>query len=127
MPSGKKTPQAVDSKLWSFELKRAIIGGLALACLLLAGLIYVASPDVNNVLLASSLRIGVVLFAIWLALPQLRGLLAKVPEFLPVFALVLVVLCAVRPKVFSIVGSLIVVATALFAISNWIRSVTGKK
>ena len=110
--------------IWSFELKRAIVGGLSLACLLFAGLTYVASPDINNVLLAGSLRIGVVLFAIWLALPQLRGILTRVPAVLPVLALVLIILCAARPNLFRIVGSLIVVVTALLAISKWIGRFT---
>ena len=110
----------------SFEFKRAVVGGLSLGCLLLALLVYLASPDLNNVILATSLRIGVVLFAIWLALPQLRGVIAKLPDILPVAALVLIVLCAARPNLFRFVGSLIVIGTALVAISKWIRSVTGK-
>ena len=110
----------------SFEFKRAVVGGLSLGCLLLALLVYLASPDLNNVILATSLRIGVVLFAIWLALPQLRGVIAKLPDILPVAALVLIVLCAARPNLFRFVGSLIVIGTALVAISKWIRSVAGK-
>lgn len=116
-----------ESNLMSFELKRAIVGGLSLACFLMVGLTYVASPDFNNVVLASSLRIGVVLFAMWLALPQLRGIISKLPDFLPILALVLLVLCAARPKVFTVVGSLVVVGTALFGISTWIRRITGKE
>lgn len=127
MNSGKVSQESAKSKLWSFELKRAIVGGMSLTCILLAALIYLASPDVNNVLLASSLRIGIVLFAIWLALPQLRGILSRIPDVLPIIGLVLVVLCAARPNLFRFVGSLIVVTTALIAISQWIRKVTGKK
>ena len=110
----------------SLEFKRAVVGGLSLGCLLLALLVYLASPDLNNVILATSLRIGLVLFAIWLALPQLRGVIARLPDILPVAALVLIVLCAARPNLFRFVGSLIVIGTALVAISKWIRSVTGK-
>jgi len=126
MPS-KQQNQNSASNMMTFELKRAIVGGLSLACLLMAGLIYAASPDLNNVVLASSLRIGVVLFAIWLALPQLRGILSKLPDFLPILAVVLIVLCAARPNLFRFVGSLIVVGTALMGISTWIRRITGKE
>ena len=55
MNSGKVSQESAKSKLWSFELKRAIVGGMSLTCILLAALIYLASPDVNNVLLALSL------------------------------------------------------------------------
>jgi hypothetical protein len=110
--------------LRSFQFKRAIIGGISLACLLMAGLLYAASPDLNNILLATTARIGVVLFAIWLALPQLRGIMSKLPAVLPIVALALVILCAARPNLFRIVGSLIVITTALLGISNWIKRFT---
>jgi len=113
--------QSGESGVLSFEFKRAIVGALALACVLLAGLIYAASPDWNNVLLASAIRVGIVLFATWLALPQLREILAKLPDVLPVILLPLMILCAARPNLFRIIGSLIVVATALVAISKWIK------
>ena len=118
------TDHALDDH--SFAWKRAVVGGISLACLLLAGLIYAASPDLNNVLLAALARIGVVLFAIWLALPQLRFVMSRLPSALPLIALVLVILCAARPSLFRVVGSLAVVTTALIAISNWMRKVTAK-
>jgi len=108
----------------TFNIKRGIIGGISLACLLLAGLLYVASPDPNNVVLATTLRVGIVLFAIWLAMPQMRDVLAKLPAVLPIASLVLVLLCAARPNLFRLVGSLIVIATALFGISKWIKTVS---
>ncbi len=111
---------------FSFEMKRAIVGGLALACLLMSGLIYAASPDFNNVLFAACIRVGIVLFACWLALPQLRGILSKIPDVLPVIALLLLILGAARPNLFRVVGSIIVVGSALVAISKWIKSVTAK-
>jgi hypothetical protein len=112
--------------LATFEFKRAVVGGLSMFCILLAGLIYVASPDLNNVLLAGAIRIGVVMFAILLAMPQLKGLLAKLPEVMPVILLVLIVLCAARPSLFRLIGSIVVVASALIAISKWIKSITAK-
>ena len=125
MNSGKQNQSQPDAVL-SFEFKRAVVGGLSIAFLLLAILVYLVSADLNNVILAASLRIGVVLFATWLALPQLRGIISKLPDILPVAALVLIVLCAARPNLFRFVGSLIVIGTALVAISKWIREVTGK-
>lgn len=110
----------------SFEVKRMIVGSIALCSLLLAGLIYAASPDLNNALLAASARIGIVMFAVWLALPQLRGILDRLPAVLPAVALASVALCAARPKLFQIIGSLIVVASALIAISNCIAKMTKK-
>jgi hypothetical protein len=110
----------------AFEFKRAIVGGCALACLFFAGLAYVASPDLNNVLLAMAIRVGIVLFVSWLAMPQLRTVLEKLPAILPGMLLLMIVLLAARPNVFKIVGSLIVVTTALMAISNWIKKVTRK-
>ncbi len=107
-----------------FRFKRAIIGGISLACLLMAGLLFAASPDLNNILLASTARIGIVLFAIWLAMPQLRGILSKLPAVLPIVALALIMLCAARPNLFRIVGSLIVVTTALVGISKWLKRFT---
>ena len=123
MSSGNQNQPQTETGL-SFEFKRGIVGGLSLCCLLLALAIYLPSRDLNDVVLASALRIGTVLFAIWLALPQLRGIMSKLPDYLPVAALVLVVLCAARPKIFSVVGSLVVVGTALIGISKWIRNMT---
>lgn len=127
MPSKQQNQNQPSSSMMTFELKRAIVGALSLACLLMAGLIYAASPDLNNVVLASSLRIGVVLFATWLALPQLRGIMVKLPDFVPIIGIVLIILCAVRPNLFRVVSSLIIAATALVGISTWIRRITGKE
>ena len=116
-----------EPDMLSFEAKRAIVGGLSLTCLLLAGFIYLTTSDWNNVMFAGAVRIGVVLFATWLALPQLRGIMSKVPSVLPVVALVLIVFCAARPKLFLIVGSLIGVATVLFGISNWLKRMSPRR
>ncbi len=113
-----------DATLAMYNFKRAVVGGISLACILLAVLLYIASPDLNNVLLAATARIGVVMFAIWLAMPQLRGMMAKLPSVLPVLALVFVVLCAARPSQFRIIGSLLVVTTALVGISKWIEKIS---
>lgn len=123
----KQRPEAEPPKEVSFEFKRAIIGVIAAACLIFAGVTYMASPDLNNVALAMSSRIGMVLFVSWLAMPQLKSVLLKLPSILPVMLLVMVVFLAARPKVFTMIGSLIVIATVLFGISNWIKRVTAKK
>jgi len=123
MNGSNSNPAAQGSD--SFEFKRAVVGGVSLACFLVAGLIYVTGQSINSVLFAAAIRIGIVLLACWLAMPQLRGLLAKVSGYLPVVALLLVAVCAANPNLFRVVGSLIVIGGGLMAVSKWIKSVTG--
>lgn len=130
-PNSPKSPSFPNaskaSNELSFEWKRTIVGGVAAACLVFAAVTYAMSPDLNNVALAMSTRIGLVLFVSWLAMPQLKSVLLKLPSILPVMLLAMIVFLAARPSVFRIVGSLIVIVTALLGISNWIKRVTAKK
>lgn len=123
--SGSNSDPAPSSG-FSFEFKRAVVGGVSLACFLAAGLIYATSSTTNNVLLAAAIRIGIVLFACWLAMPQLRGLLAKVSGYLPMVALVLIAVCAANPNLFRVIGSLIVIGGGVMAVSNWLKTITKK-
>ena len=118
--------QGPDNGDNAFRIKRAIVGSLALMCFVLAMAIFIIAPESRGVVLASAIRIGIVLFAIWLALPQLRGILDKLPSLIPAAAVLLVILCAARPSLFRIIGTLIAVGGGLIAVSKWIQSVTKK-
>ena len=118
--------QAVPENKDLFEHKRAALGVCALLCFLLALAIYVIAPENRGVLLAGSIRVGIVLTATWLALPQLRGMLAKLPAMIPAVALLLIIVCAARPNLFRIIGTLVVVGGGLTTVSKWIQTLSPK-
>ena len=66
--------------------------------------------DDNRFLLAASVRIGLVMAALWLAHPQL----VKLPAWLPNIILVAAIVVALRPR-------LIVIAVPLLLLLLWLR------
>lgn len=109
-----------------FRRKRAALGACSLLCFLVAIVLYLIAPEDRGVVFAGAIRIGIVLAATWLALPQLRGMLSKLPALVPVCALLMVAICAPNPNLFRIIGTLIAVGVGLFALSNWIKTLSPK-
>ena len=105
-----------------FFIQRTIVAAVSLICLAIAAFLFSSDPDwQKNVIMAVCLRVGVLLGVIWLAMPQLRLFSDRIPAMIMGAILLLIVLMATRPKVFTILGSLVVVITALAAISSWLK------
>ena len=105
-----------------FFIQRTVVAAISLLCLVAAAFLLVYDPDwQKNVMMAVCLRVGTLLGVIWLAMPQLRTVSDRVPALLMGGGLLLMVLLATRPKVFTVLGSVVVVITALAAISGWLR------
>lgn len=126
----KQRPALTDKsqqELREFQFKRLLVGLLSLSCLIIAGLIYATSPAAaQSPALAICVRVGLVLGAIWLALPQLRPVLDRLPLVFVAVVLVMMIIIAARPNLFRIVGSLVVIVGALMGISKWITRMTRK-
>jgi len=118
--------EEISEELREFQLKRKIIGALALGCLIFAAVIFAATQSTQVASLAICLRLGLVLGACWLALPQLRPILDRLPLLMLGMLLIVAAFLSARPNAFRIIGSLVVVIGVLLAISKWIKRFTGK-
>ena len=82
-------------------MNRTSLGVVALALLVVGGLVLTQAPrplDQNAVGFAGGcIRVGIVLGALWLALPQLLRFLSKTPKWLLVASTIGIVVCAVKP------------------------------
>ena len=118
--------QQSHSELREFQTKRLIVGLLALLFLCIAGMIFAVSQSTQSAALAICLRVGLVLGASWLALPQLRPIMDRLPVIMLGVFLAMMIVVAARPNLFRIVGSIVVIVGALMGISKWIQRMTRK-
>jgi hypothetical protein len=79
-------------------MKRTQIGIIALVLLLGALARYLSTGDLADMFLGGLLRMGLVMGALWLALPQFMAWFAKMPKWLPVAVIVSVVVFSLRPQ-----------------------------
>jgi hypothetical protein len=92
-------------------MRRHLLGAIALTCLLVGAALQLVGDSSSRVEWASAcLRIGAVLGAVWLALPQLRkpGSRWLIGAFLTAF-----IVLAVRPRLFWFAALLAIVAYVL--------------
>jgi hypothetical protein len=78
-------------------MQRHLVGGIGLVCVAIWGWLMAVYPD-HRVAAGSCIRIGLVLLAIWLALPQLVRIRLTLPFWLMTSVIVGGLLVAVRPK-----------------------------
>jgi hypothetical protein len=99
----------------SFDWRRLVVGILAAVFFCLAAAIYLFDIHSASGMQGILIRLGLVLAAIWLAMPQL----GKLTMFQSVGAVaivgVMILIAASRPNVFRIAGILLVVGLAI----NW--------
>jgi hypothetical protein len=99
----------------SFDWRRLVVGILAVVFFCLAAAIYLFDIHSASGMQGILIRLGLVLAAIWLAMPQL----GKLTMFQSVGAVaivgVMILIAASRPNVFRIAGILLVVGLAI----NW--------
>ena len=93
-------------------MNRTSLGIVALALLVIGGLVLTQAPrplDQNAVGFAGGcIRVGMVLGAVWLALPQLLRFLSKTPKWLLVASTIGIVVCAVKPLLLLVAIPLLV-------------------
>ncbi len=105
-----------------FATQRLILGVIAVVCLAYAAFCFFTDAAyLTSVTMAMSLRIGLLLGVVWLALPQLRPIQHRLPAIVLAAMLGLLVLLAARPNLFKVVGSLIVIITVLAGIAKWFK------
>lgn len=104
----------------SMTVKRIILGVLSIA-LLIASLILLIAFEGNQSYMAGSicLRVGLVLGALWLALPQAILIAKKLSPRLTVAVLIAALIVVIRPKAFPI-AALLVLAVAVLEFAGWI-------
>jgi hypothetical protein len=88
-------------------MHRPTIGIIAIVLLTAAAILAIVQPE-NEALAPGCLRIGLVMGALWLAQPQL----ARLPGWLMAGAVIVILVTALRPKLF-LVAIVVLVAVAI--------------
>jgi hypothetical protein len=105
--------------------QRSILGLLGLFCLVIGLSFYFlgsdSSPQLRDGILV---RVGLLLCVTWLALPQLETIKTRIPGYLLLVVLVLLVILAVRPKIFPILAGLLAVSLTLSWGLKWVSRIT---
>ncbi|HUE72955.1 MAG TPA: hypothetical protein VMP01_18865 [Pirellulaceae bacterium] len=92
-------------------MNRTLLGLIALVVLLAGiGTLLLAPRDDNNTALSVAgglIRVGLVLGALWLALPSITGMLTRTPKWVLTAAVIGTVICVVRPQLLLLVVPLL--------------------
>jgi hypothetical protein len=101
-------------------MNRTLLGICALALLVMGAIALRAGPSgiTSTSFAAGCLRVGLVLGALWLALPQIEGLLKRTPRWVLVSLAVALVILFLQPK-------LLLLALPILAVlwsSGWVWS-----
>lgn len=95
--------------------QRTTIGLIAVGFLVAGISLNLARPDETTGYVGILVRVGVLLSVIWLAMPQLEPLKAKLSTFVLLVTLLLLVVVAARPNWFRIAAGIL----AVTLIVNW--------
>jgi hypothetical protein len=79
-------------------MKRLQIGLIAVVLLIASAVRYSTTGNPNDAILGGLLRIGLVMGALWLALPALMTFFTKTPKWMLIGLLAAVILFAIQPK-----------------------------
>ncbi len=110
----------------SLNWRRLAVGCLAVICLLIGGASFLADPEQATGTTGMLIRIGLVMGAIWLALPQLETFKSKISVVALLIALLLLVMAASRPNIFRIAAGVVAVGLTLNWALRWLASIKGK-
>ena len=91
--------------------RKLILGVLAIACLVTAVVVYVCYPEQESIL-SAAIRIGVVLGALWFALPP-PGQRVRWGRMAPVLAVAVVLIVVTRTKILVVIPGLVVAGILL--------------
>jgi len=80
-------------------MNRASLGIVAIVLVIIGGITMARFPSDSNAIgfAGGCIRVGIVLGALWLALPQLLRFLSQTPKWLLVASTIGIVVCAVKP------------------------------
>jgi hypothetical protein len=108
----------VNTPCW----RRSVVGGISFVCLVSGIAMYFYGTGSTSGLQGILIRVGVVLAAIWLAMPQLRMLtsLHSVGAFL--IFLALIIAAASRPSFFRIIALLLMIGLTLNWVLRWMAA-----
>jgi hypothetical protein len=101
------------------DLRRITLGAISLAFILIGVLAYCFGWE--GVIFWVLLRSGLLLGAIWLALPELTSQESKLTTPILILSVVLIIIMATRPKLFFLFGTL---AIAGFLLQGVVRRFT---
>jgi membrane associated rhomboid family serine protease len=115
-------------------MTRMLLGLTGLALLLAGlGMLFLAPRDESNSALSLAgalIRVGLVLGALWLALPSIAGMLSRTPRWVLTLAVIGIVVCVVRPQLLLIVvplGALIWFLSSRFLASPADPTILGRR
>lgn len=82
-------------------MMRTQIGLIALALLVCAAVLYVMGAVASNLMgtIGGLVRVGLVMAALWLALPQINSIFSRTPKWLLVASAIGAVIIAIRPSI----------------------------
>ena len=106
--------------------RRMTVGCLAVTCLLTGGANFLTDPEQSTGTTGMLIRIGLVLGAIWLALPQLETLKSRLSVVALLIALLVLVIAASRPNIFRIVAGVVAAGLAVNWGLRWLATIKGK-
>lgn len=86
-------------------MNRTLLGILALICFL-SGVVMLLAGHGGEVA-GGLIRVGLVLGALWLALPSITGILTRTPKWVLTAAVIGIVICVVRPQLLLLVVPLL--------------------
>ena len=104
----------------SYKVQRFLIGGIAIACLVVGGLLYFLVPDSSPFWVGMLIRVGALLGVICLAFPELMSLKKKMPAVIFGLALIGILVLAVRPNPGRVLLSLIVIGLGVGSVMKWV-------
>lgn len=109
--------------------QRLMIGLIAVGFLTAGILLHFARPDDTTGYVGILVRVGFLLSVIWLAMPQLEPLKARLSTFAMLSTLLVLVILAARPNWFRIAAGIVAVALAVNAALRFISrmATTNKK
>ena len=104
--------------------QRLLIGLIGFAMLATGAVMYFLNPQSATALVGIMVRVGVLLCVTWLAFPELEPIKSKIPGYLLLVILAMLVIVAARPKLFQVVAGLLAVALALSWALKWVSKLT---
>ena len=106
-------------------MQRHLIGIIGLAGIGYALFVFFRlgyDDGLNQIFPSLCMRLGIVMIAIWLGMPDINRLLKKYPLWLIILAVVAVIGLIVSPKIFPILFGIFVIGCAYHFLSGFFRS-----
>lgn len=99
--------------------------GVVAGLLLIAGVCLYWTPlGERSVWTGLCIRVGLLLGVIWLAMPQLAGLRSRMSTIVLGSLVAVLVLAALKPKLFSVVSAVLAVGLAINFVLGWASRTT---